>query len=174
MRNLEIELTFLAASIPAEIRNATPTQLTDIYIPEDSPFPVLRARKQGNKYEITKKIPVNEGDFSSHTEHTISLSEDEFEALRKASARVVEKNRYNVKINGYTADVDVFTGALTGLVLLDFEFAAEKEKENFSKPDCCLADVTQEKFILGGQLAGRSFDDIKNNLSRFKYEKLSI
>ena len=38
-----------------------------------------------------------------------------------------------------------------------------EEKANFSPPDCCLADVTQEQFIAGGQLAGSTYAKIKSD-----------
>jgi CYTH domain-containing protein len=174
MKSLELELTYLAATIPAEIRKATPQRLIDVYIPESSSFPVLRVRQRGDKYEITKKTPIKEGDFSAHTEHTIPLTKGEFEALKRSSLREVEKNRYTVKINGCIAEVDVFTGKLTGLVVLDFEFKTDQEKSRFTPPGCCLADVTQEKFILGGQLAGKSYADIQSELKRFNYRELSL
>ena len=172
MRELEIELTFLAKMIPAEIKTAKPKRLKDIYIPEDSSFPVLRLRQNGEQYEITKKTPLKPGDFSGHTEHTIPLVQDEFEALKNASKRVVEKDRYTVTIDGYQAEVDIFTGKLEGLIVLDFEFNTQQEKSQFEPPACCLADVTQEKFILGGQLAGASYADIEPELAKYNYRKL--
>ena len=36
-------------------------------------------------------------------------------------------------------------------------------------PDFCLAEVTQEEFIAGGMLCGKSFEDIKDKLEKFGY-----
>ena len=169
---IELELTYLARELPVETKDILPTKIRDIYLPEDSPMPFIRLRQKGSHYEITKKKPVNEGDFSYQTEQTIPLEQDEFEALAVSSRRMVEKNRYQVVIDGHAAEVDVFSGAFKGLVLIDFEFETQAAKQNFSPPACCLAEVTQELFIAGGQLAGKSFTDITNDLARYNYVKL--
>ncbi|NTW33981.1 MAG: hypothetical protein HGB12_15420, partial [Bacteroidetes bacterium] len=74
----------------------------------------------------------------------------------------------------FIAEVDVFQDGLKGLVLIDFEFENDVEKEIFSVPDFCLADVTAEVFIAGGVLAGKSYNDIEKELEKFSYKKLSL
>jgi CYTH domain-containing protein len=144
--------------------------LKDVYVPDtDGTHPRLRLRKKGDRYEITKKIPVNEGDASAHTELTIPLDEQEFLALEKSSHKFVEKDRYKVTIDGHEAEVDVFQGELKGLVVIDFEFESEADMTSFVTPAVCLADVTQENFIAGGLLAGKSYADISSDLDRFNY-----
>lgn len=174
MKELELELTYLAKSFPPQLKKTASKRLTDVYIPQQSTFPILRLRQKGNSYEITKKIAVTKGDFSKHVEHTIPLSEDEYIALKNSSSRRVEKDRYTIDIAGNLVEIDVFLGDLTGLVLMDFEFKTEQAKNNFVPPDFCLADVTQENFILGGQLAGQSYADIEKDLDRFGYRKLAL
>ena len=58
--------------------------------------------------------------------------------------------------------------------MIDFEFENEETKALFRIPTCCLADVTQEKFVLGGQLAGKSYADIQKKLDGFNYKRLSL
>jgi hypothetical protein len=99
----EIELTFLARFLPPEVENIKPIIMEDIYIPENSKFPMLRLRKKDDSYEVTKKSPIKEGDFSEHTEHTIELDNQEYTALKQSSSRTVSKKRYAVQINGYEA-----------------------------------------------------------------------
>lgn len=52
-----------------------------------------------------------------------------------------------MQIDGSKAELDVFTGKLAGLVLIDFEFDSLDAKASFTPPDFILADVTQEDFI---------------------------
>ncbi len=173
--SIEYELTYLAKSLPANIKSVTPNRLKDIYIPDTADIhPRLRLRKKGNKFELTKKVPLKEGDASAHTELTIPLDESEFLALENSSTKIVEKDRYNITIDGYEAEIDVFLGDLQGLVLIDFEFDSEDAKSAFIVPDVCLADVTQEMFIAGGKLAGLTYSDISEELSRFNYTKLNL
>ena len=88
-RELELELTFLAKEIPEGIKNAIPTRITDVYIPDTAEHSHLRLRKRGNLYEITKKTPVKDGDASEQIEQTIPLTKDEFEALISCSQKRV-------------------------------------------------------------------------------------
>lgn len=174
VESVELELTYLAAKLPNEINGVTPVRLKDVYVPDlDGVHPRLRLRKKGDKYEVTKKVPLVEGDASAHSEMTIPLVKDEFVALESVSNKIVEKDRYKVTIDGHEAEVDVFVGNLEGLVVIDFEFDSEESKNVFIAPDVCLADVTQEMFIAGGKLAGKSYEDIKSELDRFEYVSLS-
>ena len=172
---LELECTFLAKALPVEIKGATPKRLIDIYIPESgTDHPRLRLRQKGDDFELTKKTPVQDSDASAHNEITIPLDVVEFNALSKSSAKRVIKDRYFVDINGHPAEVDVFLEELEGLVLIDFEFSSRSEQESFIAPSVCLADVTQENFIAGGLLAGKSYRDIKGELDRFEYVPLKM
>jgi adenylate cyclase len=167
---IELEFTFLASALPTEIKGITPKRLIDAYIPEVGVVhPNLRLRKKGGAMELTKKIPIEEGDASAHYETSITLNQNEFDALSVVSQRRVVKDRYNVVIDGLPAEVDVFQEKLKGLVLIDFEFGSKEEQAKFKAPAICLADVTQEEFIAGGLLAGKSYSDISDRLRIFNY-----
>lgn len=171
----ELEYTFLAREIPAEISGVTPLALEDVYFPENpSVHAQLRARKKNDSYEITKKIPVTEGDASAQIETTIPLNVDEYTSLTASSTRRVRKDRYNTLIAGYPAEVDIFKGRLAGLVLIDFEFETDEQKLAFRKPECCLADVTQEEYLAGGVLSALSYGDIARDLGRLGYTGLTL
>lgn len=172
-QQLERERTFLAKELPQEIKTTKPTRIVDIYIPDTPAHSHLRLRQNGKTYEITKKTSVAAGDASKHIEQTIPLTEEEFAALSRCSAKRVAKDRYRVMIDGILAEIDVFIEDLAGLVLIDFEFDTEDEKDNFTPPSIALADVTQEDFIAGGLLAGKTYDIIAPELARFCYKKLS-
>jgi hypothetical protein len=172
-QQLERERTFLAKELPQEIKATEPTRIVDIYIPDTPAHSHLRLRQNGKTYEITKKTSVAAGDASEHIEQTIPLTEEEFAALSRCSAKRVAKDRYRVVIDGILAEIDVFIEDLAGLVLIDFEFDTEDEKDNFIPPSIVLADVTQENFIAGGLLAGKTYDTIAPELARFCYKKLN-
>ena len=179
MTEIELEYTFLAKFLSPEVREnrVKPTRIIDIYIPDTQGHSHLRLRakirENDEKYEITKKLPLKNGDASAQTENTIPLTKAEFDALAKSSDKCVVKDRFNLQIENREAEVDVFREKLGGLVLIDFEFSSEEEKRNFAKPQIALADVTQEDFIAGGMLAGKSFAEITLELARFGYEKLN-
>jgi CYTH domain-containing protein len=173
-QEIELELTYLASRLPSEIEGVQPVHMVDVYVPETAPHPHLRLRQKNDKYEVTKKEPIDGADKSESLEQTIPLTKDEFEALMGASSKRVEKDRYKVAIVGKQAEVDVFKGALSGLVLIDFEFKTSQEKDSFVAPDCCLADVTQEEFIAGGILSGKSYQDIFPRLEAYNYKSLNV
>ncbi len=171
-QELELELTFLAKELPKEIKTAKPTRIVDIYIPDIPEHSHLRLRQKGEKYEITKKMPVTTGNASEQIEQTIPLTPEEFMALASCSQKRVAKDRYCVDIEGKAAEVDVFVDNLKGLVLIDFEFDTVEEKAVFKAPKTVLADVTQEDFIAGGLLAGKTYNDILPELERFNYKRI--
>ena len=150
---IELERTFLARVIPAELSGCKYKEILDIYIPLFQEHPVLRIRNNGEKYEMTKKRPVDSEDFSRQKEETIYLTPEEFQELSRLEGKRVRKIRYYLPYQKFFAEVDIFQDALSGLVLLDFEFEDEEKKGAFVMPDFCLADVTQEIFLSGCTLS---------------------
>ena len=170
---IELERTYLAKFIPDNLKSCEHREIIDVYIPKESAHPSLRLRKNGDHFEITKKEPLKEEDVSQQREQTIVLTEQEFTTLHsQLKGKKIRKIRYKLKYKNNYAEVDVFQDSLTGLILVDFEFKNNQDKNNFRMPDFCLAEVTQEEFIAGGVLCGKSYDDIKSNLDKFNYKKL--
>lgn len=171
---IELEKTYLAKSLPEGLASCRHKEIVDVYIPASAQHPKLRLRKSGEKYEMTKKVPVSEGDASEQKEHTIPLNEKEFAALMAVDGKKVRKLRYYFEYKGRTAEVDVFQDVLEGLVVIDFEFETREEKEAFEMPEFCLEDITQEDFIAGGMICGKSYGDIQADLDRFEYQRLQL
>ncbi|MFH1631022.1 MAG: CYTH domain-containing protein [Candidatus Aenigmatarchaeota archaeon] len=173
MKSIELERTFLAKFLPPDLKNCQHKEIVDIYIPKSDRHPSLRIRKNGERFEITKKFPV-ETSASMQNENTIKLTEEEFLSLSKISGKVVRKIRYFYKYDKFIAEIDVFQDALWGLVIIDFEFDSKSDQNSFQMPDFCLVDVTDEEFIAGGMLCGKSYSDIEDNLRKFDYKKIDV
>ncbi|MEA2004485.1 MAG: hypothetical protein U9O53_06050 [archaeon] len=171
---IELEKTYLVKYLPPGLSGCRSKEIIDNYIPESSVDPVIRLRNVGGKYEITKKEPVDENDPAHQIEQTIVLTETEFNEFSKLGGKMLHKIRYLYPCNGRTAEVDVFQGALSGLVVADFEFDDRAELDSFEMPDFCLDDVTDEVFIAGFRLSGMCYGDIGGKLARFGYKKLSV
>ena len=171
---IELERTYLAKKIPEGLQACPFKEILDVYFPKLSDHPKLRLRKQGTKFEITKKQPVHQGDASQQEEQTIVLNHEEFDTLCSLEGKRVRKIRYYYPYKGRTAEVDVFSDLLLGLVLVDFEFETLEEKNAFEMPDFCLAEVTQETFFAGGIVCGKKYDDLEADLKRFHYQKLFL
>ena len=162
---IELEKTFLAKDVP-DLSRCTHKEIIDVYIPKNSLHPVLRIRKNGFKYEITKKQPIA-GDASEQSEETIKLTKDEFDALCSVDGKQVRKIRYYYPYKGKTLEIDVFQDELKGLILVDAEFNSVEEKNSFEMPEFCIADVTNEEAIAGGMLCGKKLSDVLPYLEKY-------
>jgi adenylate cyclase len=169
---IEKELTFLAKHLPKGLENCKFKEIIDIYIPEDAEHPKIRIRKNGDKYEITKKEPINKKDTSEMKEETIQLTKEEFQALSTIKGKKLRKLRYYYNHDGKIAEIDVFQDDLKGLVSIDFEFETSEQKNKFQMPNFCLVDVTQEKFSAGGMVCGKCYEDLIEILNKFNYKKI--
>lgn len=167
---MELERTFLAKYLP-DLDGCEKVKIKDIYVPASNRHPVIRIRKKGNNYMVTKKEPEEE-DVSEQNEYSIPLTEEEFRAFKEVDGKELVKFRYYMNWNGRTAEIDVFKEDLEGLVLVDFEFETKEGKKNFDPPEFCLADVTQEEFIAGGMLCGKSYKDIEEKLKNWNYSPI--
>ncbi len=172
MLEIELEKTYLAKMLPEGLENFPRKEIIDVYIPADEAHPCLRLRKKGDRYEITKKEPVKEGDASAQSEYTIRLTEKEFNALAVVKGKRTRKTRYEYIYQGNKAEIDIFEDDLKGLVLVDFEFIDAKKKNTFATPDFCLIDVTQDKTFAGGMLCGKKYSDIDKRLNELQYKKI--
>src|SRR5579872_5110678 len=104
----EIERTYLAGQLPGIVFNSSSKEILDIYIPSVFTHPVLRVRKSGSTYEITKKELVVDGDASRQLETTIPLNAEEFADLEKIPGKRVRKLRYQYEQDGHNFEIDVF------------------------------------------------------------------
>jgi len=172
---IELEKTYLLKYIPKDLKNYPNNEYLDIYIPSLITHPVLRIRKRGAEYEITKKYPINWRDTSKQHEFTISLNQAEFDELEaNLKGKRAQKQRYLYEYQGKIVEIDVFNGDLKGLILADFEFQTEEEMAKFIPPDFCLIEVTQEKATAGGMLVGKKYQDIEPILATFGYKPLFL
>lgn len=169
MIEIELERTYLVKKLPKGLSSFPHKEIIDIYIPVKADHPVLRIRKKGDLFEITKKQPIHCTDSSEQEEHTIRLSKEEFDPLTHIDGKRVRKIRYDFVYKDVKTEIDVFKDDLEGLVLVDFEFTDLNRKNSFKMPDFCLVDVTQDKIFAGGMLCGKKYSDIKPHLDELEY-----
>ena len=117
---------------------------------------------------------LDKNDASELKEETIILNKSEFNTLKKLNGKKIRKIRYFYNYKNQIAEFDIFQDKLKGLVLIDFEFKTSKEKSQFQTPHFCLADVTQEEFIAGGMICGKTYQDIETELNQFNYKKIFL
>jgi CYTH domain-containing protein len=171
MFTLEYELTFLAAFLPPGLSDCRRADIVDIY-QSDIAGTISRARQLDSRCLQTTKTRLDPADASAQREETTPLSAAEFDHLASCGYPQVRKTRYWLPNAGQIAEIDVFGGMLVGLVLIEFEFDQPPAQAGFVPPTFCLADVTQEDFVAGRNLVGRSYADITSDLARFGYSAL--
>ncbi len=169
---IELEKTYLAQYLPPGLDQCKKKEVMDIYLPTNQRHPTLRIRKNGEKYEITKKEPLLD-DPSEMKEETTTLTKEEFEELnRSVAGKRLRKIRYYYPYQNRIAEIDLFQDALKGLVVVDFEFEQVADKNAFVMPEFCLADITTEEFTAGGMLCGKSYAQIESVLGKYGYKRI--
>lgn len=174
MVELEREKTYLLKVLPEGLVDCRSEILSDAYVPTSAEHPVLRLRRRGDQYEITKKEPVSGTDSSRQNEHTIKLTPEEAAAFDAVEAKRFTKRRYYCAVNGHAAELDLYQEDLAGLAVIDFEFDSDEALEAFEMPEICLADVTQEKAFAGGILAGKKYEELSEVLQKYDYRPLYL
>lgn len=79
--------------------------------------------------------------------------------LAMAISQLIEKTRYKVDYNGNEFHVDVFHGALTGLITAEVELSSQDQE--FDKPEWLGQEITFNKAYKNASLAKNGLPDIK-------------
>jgi CYTH domain-containing protein len=85
------------------------------------------------------------------------LGKDEFRVLAQLPAKQLTKTRYSVPPFG----IDVFEGALEGLVLAEAEFDSAADAESLTLPPFVFREVSDDDRFTGGQLVGASRNQVR-------------
>jgi CYTH domain-containing protein len=154
---VEIERKFLVGELPPAHASAPSARLRQGYLlvaPEGS----ARLRDADGARTLT----VKSGSGLVRSEHEITITRDQFEALWPATAgRRLEKRRYRMPAGDLTFEVDVFEGDLRGLVLVEVEFESEAAATAFVPPVWFGTEVTDDPAYTNASLAtrGRAADE---------------
>lgn len=136
---MEIERKFLIKELPENWNCYPHRQLEQGYL---CTGPVVRIRKDDDKYELTYKgkgMMVRE-------EYNLPLTRGAYEHLKpKIDGRLIQKKRYLIPYQEYTIELDVFEGDLAPLLLAEVEFPSEEVAKTFVAPDWFAEDVTFSK-----------------------------
>jgi CYTH domain-containing protein len=114
--------------------------------------------------KLTQKIPSPSGGPGLIT--TLYVSPAEYDVLAQLPAAVLTKARYSVPPFG----VDVFEGALTGLVLAEIEFDSAESADALAPPPESVAEVTLDARLTGGCFCTMTRDQLLAILSEYGVE----
>src|SRR2546429_5524929 len=166
---VERERRYLLQDLPEGLSRANHHfQITDNYITGTR----LRIRKvrdpKTNMWVVkfTQKFARNPADLARTIITNIYLNAIEAETLAIFEANEVRKNRYRFEFQDRQFSVDMFLGALFGLVLAEVSFETDEEMDNFPPPPFAIADVTNNEIFTGGRLSELTFEDIREEIKR--------
>jgi len=161
---VERERRFLLRELPPNLKvNDRHAQITDNYLTNTR----LRLRKvrwpQTNEWtlKLTQKHTPAPPDFSRTLITSIYLNEIEYETLSVFEANEIRKNRYPYEHDGRKYSVDVFLGALHGLILAETDFDTDEEMDAFPPPPFASLDVTHDELFTGGRLVYLTIDELR-------------
>ena len=133
---MEIERKFLVKTLPDNLNNYPYRELEQGYLCTN---PVVRVRKDNDKYELTYK---GKGKMVRE-EYNLPLTKESYEHLKtKADGRIISKTRYMIPYHEYTIELDIFKNDLAPLILAEVEFSSVEAAVNFTGPDWFGEDVT--------------------------------
>ena len=161
---VERERRFLLRDMPEPLTRASQhVQIWDNYITGTR----LRLRKirtpQTKKWtlKLTQKYTPAPPDFSRTVITNTYLSAAEYEVLSVFEGNEIRKNRYAYEYEGRKYSIDVFLGALWGLILAETEFKSDEELRTFTPPPFVAREVTNDETFTGGRLVELTFEELR-------------
>jgi CYTH domain-containing protein/CHAD domain-containing protein len=101
-----------------------------------------------------RTLTIKGGLGARRTEVEWPVDDDRFEALWELTVgRRLAKTRYRIEIPGATAELDLFDGALTGLVVVEVEFDDDEQMQAFQPPPWFGLEVTDDDRYTNASLA---------------------
>lgn len=134
---MEIERKYLINKIPDGLNIIKTREIEQGYL---CTAPVVRIRKDNDKYELTYK---SKG-LMSREEYNLPLTREAYEHLRtKTDGRLIVKTRLEIPLDeALTIELDIFHGELEPLILAEVEFPDEGKANTFTPPEWFGEDVT--------------------------------
>ena len=160
---LENERRFLVAKAPV-LATAHVRLIEDLYLEGGR----LRLRKvthfdgAATEFKLCKKYPS--ADPTSGAIVNIYLTAEEHASLADLPGRPLRKRRHRVAHGGRTFGVDVFEGALAGLVTCEAEADSAEAIAMLAFPPWATHEVTADPFFTGGHLSGLAAGEVQARL----------
>jgi adenylate cyclase len=149
---MEIERKFLVPAVPAGLGEHPSSALAQGYIAIHPDGTEVRIRRRDGASVLT----VKSGGGLARVEEEFPVDDAAFERLWPLTeGRRIEKVRYLVPAEapGLVIEVDVYDGALAGLVVAEVEFAGEADAEAFVPPAWLGREVTGDARFKNQRLA---------------------
>lgn len=149
-QSTEIERKFLVARLPPDLDAHPSETIAQGYLAIDGRAEV-RVRRRGGRTALT----VESGAGRVRVEEEMEIDERRFDALWPLTeGRRLTKTRHQIPAGpGLTFELDVYAGALEGLVTVEVEFASEADGDAFEPPAWVGREVTGDRRYANQALA---------------------
>ena len=136
---MEIERKYLPKYLPENLEQYKSKKIAQGYLCTN---PVVRIRRSNDDYYLTYKG----GGMMAREEYNLPLTKDAYDhLLPKIDGLLIEKTRYLIPLeDGYTAELDIFEGALEPLTLVEVEFESIEAANSYTPPEWFGEDVTND------------------------------
>jgi adenylate cyclase len=151
----EIERKFLVdGDVPLDLDDYPSESISQGYIAIDPDGTEVRLRAKGGKRTLT----VKSGPARTRVEEEIEVDPRCFESLWPLTeGRRIEKRRFVIPAGGdREIELDVYGGALSGLITAEVEFPSERDADEFQPPAWLGTDVTGDARYSNQSLARRA------------------
>jgi adenylate cyclase len=148
---IEIERKFLVPAPPGDLDRHPSTAIEQGYLAIADDGTEVRIRRR----DASATLTVKSGGGRSRVEEELEIDGRRFERLWPLTeGRRIEKRRYEIPAgDGLTIELDVYDGALEGLVVAEVEFDSEDAAERFSGPGWLGHEVTHDERYKNRRLA---------------------
>jgi CYTH domain-containing protein len=148
---VEIERKFLVPKLPSDLERSPATRIEQGYIAVGDDGTEVRVRRRDGDTVLT----VKGGGGRSRTEEELGIDVERFARLWPLTeGRRLEKTRYVMAAgDGLDIEVDVYSGALTGLSVAEVEFDTEEAADAFEPPAWFGHEVTDDARFKNQRLA---------------------
>ena len=159
MGPLEIERKFIVPKLPEDLLASVPGEtIRQGYLLLEAERE-LRIRDRNGEFRMTLK----QGSGLARNEQECLIPADQFAMLWPLTkGKRIEKTRYAVNRAGLVFEVDVFSGQLAPLILLEVEFPSLQASREFSVPAFVEREVTDDRAYKNSSLATAGLPDHRN------------
>jgi CYTH domain-containing protein len=151
MSTLELERKFLVAELPDDLERYPNSRIVQGYLVIGADGAEVRVRRRDQQAFLT----VKQGTGLVRREEEIDISGLQFDRLWPLTdGRRVEKTRHLIsRPDGLVIELDVYEGALAGLLVAEVEFPSTAAAQRFTPPDWFAREVTDDDAYKNRRLA---------------------
>ncbi|MBN2808737.1 MAG: CYTH domain-containing protein [Deltaproteobacteria bacterium] len=147
---IEIERKFLLLNDSWRLNADAGTVMRQGYLSNNGKSSI-RVRISGDRANLNIKSSTT-GIVRREYEYAIALSDAEEMLADLCHEAIIEKVRYHVNFSGFIWEVDVFSGASSGLVVAEIEL--DELGQTFPRPEWLGREVSEELRYYNSHLAG--------------------